>query len=175
MVAIALLASVCAITFGTSLVRMNRAEDRLGVRVVVYTATRPIAPGETIDSAIIASVLVPQVGLAPSTLTVPPTSLVARQHIATGDLLNTTNVRITSSFHVPRGWRLVMVVPAVAMPNLAPGSVVDIVADAEVVAAGALVEEIIDEGRQVLVAVPADFAPLVATLTVTGEVSLVVN
>jgi len=65
------------------------------------------------------------------------------------------------------------VVPAVAMPILAPGSRVDIVVNADVIVARVLVAETIDEGAQVLVAVPAEHAALVATLAVTGEVSLI--
>ena len=68
-----------------------------------------------------------------------------------------------------------MVVPALPMPNLMPGSIVDIVVNAEVVASRVRVDDTIDDGRQVLVAVPPEQAAQVATLAVTGQVSLITN
>jgi len=172
-VAIAVLAGLCALIFALTLHAMNRAEARLGERVTAYFAMRDFAPGEEIDSASVLARRVPRLGLPPSTLTKSPASFVTRQHVAKGDVFNGTNVKFDPLTHVPPGWRLVMVVPAVAMPNLAPGSRVDIVVNADVIVARVLVAETIDEGAQVLVAVPAEHAALVATLAVTGEVSLI--
>ena len=172
-IAIAVLAGTCALTFGLALHGMQRAESRLGARTVAYFALRDFAPGEVIDAASVFTKSIPNVARVPSTLTNNPASLVARQHVAKGDVFSTTNVHTDPQLHMPPGWRLVMVVPVVAMPNLVPGSNVDIVVNAEVVAARVLVADTIDGGRQVLVAVPAEYAPLVATLAVTGEVSLI--
>ena len=172
-IAISLLAGTCALTFGLALHGMHRAESRLGARTVAYYALRDFAPGEVIDAASVFVRRIPSIALAPSTLKSTPASLVARQHVAKGDVFNTTNVHTEPQVHVPPGWRLVMVVPVIAMPNLAPGSNVDIVVDAEVIAARVFVADTIDDGRQVLVAVPAEHAAVVATLAVTGEVSLI--
>ena len=172
-IAVAALAGICALTFALALHGMNRAEARLGSRVTTYFAMREFAPGETIDAASVISRQVPRVGLSPSSLIDSPVSLVTRQHVAKGDVFNSTNVNFEPLTHVPPGWRLVMVLPAVAMPNLAPGSKVDIVMNADVIVARVLVAETIDKGSQVLVAVPAERAALVATLAVTGEVSLI--
>lgn len=172
-IAISALAGICALTFALTLHGMNRAEARLGDRVTAYFAMRDFAPGEMIDAASVFSRHVPRVGLSPSSLINSPISLAARQHIAKGDVFNSTNVNFEPLTHVPPGWRLVMVLPAVAMPNLAPGSKVDIVVNAEVIVARVFVAETIDDGTQVLVAVPAEHAALVATLAVTGEVSLI--
>ncbi len=172
-VAILTLAGISALTFALTLHGMNRAEARLGNRVTAYFALRDFAPGEPIDPASVIARRVPSIALSPSTLSESPVSFVTRQHVAKGDVFNSTNVSFDEHTHVPAGWRLVMVVPAIAMPNLAPGSKVDIVADANVIVARVLVAETIDNGSQVLVAVPAEHAALVATLAVTGEVSLI--
>ncbi|MFM8867238.1 MAG: hypothetical protein ACKOFZ_03005 [Ilumatobacteraceae bacterium] len=172
-IAIALLAGTCALAFGLALHGMQRAETRLGSRTVAYFALRDFAPGEVIDAASVITRRIPSIAIAPSTLTSTPVALVARQHVTKGDVFNTTNVHTDPRLHLPPGWRLVMVVPVIARPNLAPGSNVDIVVDADVVAARVFVADTIDEGRQVLVAVPAEHAALVATLAVTGEVSLI--
>jgi len=174
-VATAFLTAVSALAFGLSLHGMQSAEAQLGERTTVYVAVRNIAPGEPIDVTSVRTRHVPALALAPSTLRRPPTSLVARQHIAAGDMLSTTNVRTSPNVHLPRGWRLVMVVPVLPMPNLMPGSIVDIVVNAEVVAARVRVDDTIDRGRQVLVAVPPEHAAVVATLAVTGQVSLISN
>jgi hypothetical protein len=173
-IAIITLSSVMALTFGLTLHAMNSATERLGAHEVVYVAVREIAPGDVLDSRSFATRHLPALAVAPSTLHSLPSSPVARQHIAVGDVLNTTNVR-SAHVHVPRGWQLVMVVPALPMPNLMPGSIVDIVVNAEVVAARVRVDDTIDDGRQVLVAVPPDQAAQVATLAVTGQVSLITN
>ena len=172
-VAISLLAGISALLFALTLHGMNRAEARLGERVTAYFALRDFAPGEAIDATSVIARRVPRIGLSPSSLIDSPVSLVTRQHVAKGDAFTSTNVNFDEHTHVPPGWRLVMVVPAVSMPNLAPGSRVDIIVNAEVVVAGVLVAETIDKGSQVLVAVPAQHAALVATLAVTGEVSLI--
>lgn len=168
------LSSVMALTFGLTLHAMNSATERLGAHEVAYVAVRELAPGDTLDATAFVTRHLPTLALAPSTLHSLPTSPVARQHIAVGDLLTSSNVR-TTHVHVPRGWQLVMVVPALPMPNLMPGSIVDIVVDAEVVASRVRVDDTIDDGRQVLVAVPPEQAAQVATLAVTGQVSLITN
>ena len=172
-IAIFLFAGICALTFGVALHGMQRAEARLSSRVVAYYAMRDFAPGEVIDASAVFARHIPMIALAPSTLTSSPASLVTRQHVAKGDVFSTTNVHTDPQLHVPPGWRLVMVVPVIPMPNLAPGSKVDIVVNAEVVAARVLVDDVIDKGRQVLVAVPAEHAAVVATLAVAGEISLI--
>ena len=173
-IVIIILSSVTALTFGLTLHAMNSATERLGEHEVAYVATREVAPGESLDSSTFVVRQLPALALAPSTLHSLPSSPVARQHIAVGDLLTTSNVR-TTHVHVPRGWQLVMVVPALPMPHLMPGSIVDIVVDAEVVASRVRVDDTMDDGRQVLVAVPPEQAALVATLAVTGQVSLITN
>ena len=172
-IAILVFAGTCALTFGLVLHGMQRAEARLSSRVVVYYALRNFAPGEVIDTASVLAQRIPQIAVAPSTLTNTPASLIARQHVAKGDVFNSTNVHTDPQLHVPPGWRLVMVVPVIPMPNLAPGSKVDIVVNAEVVTARVLVTDVIDNGRQVLVAVPAEHAAEVATLAVASEISLI--
>ena len=172
-IAILMFAGTCALTFGLVLHGMQRAEARLSSRVVVYYALRNFAPGEVIDTASVLAQRIPQIAVAPSTLTNTPASLIARQHVAKGDVFNSTNVHTDPQLHVPPGWRLVMVVPVIPMPNLAPGSKVDIVVNAEVVTARVLVTDVIDDGRQVLVAVPAEHAAEVATLAVASEISLI--
>lgn len=173
-IAIIALSSVTALTFGLTLYAMNSATERLGKHEVAYVATREIVPGEPLDSTSFVARQLPALALAPSTLHSLPSSPVARQHIAVGDVLNTTNLR-SAHVHIPRGWQLVMVVPVLPMPNLMPGSIVDIVVDAEVVASRVRVDETIDDGRQVLVAVPPERAAQVATLAVTDQVSLITN
>ena len=172
-IAIFVFAGVCALTFGLALHGMQRAEARLSSRVVAYYALRDFAPGETIDVTSVFARRIPMIALAPSTLTSSPASLVTRQHVAKGDVFSTTNTHTDPQIHLPHGWRLVMVVPVIPMPNLAPGSRIDIVVNAEVVAARVLVDDVIDDGRQVLVAVPAEHAAVVATLAVAGEISLI--
>jgi flagella basal body P-ring formation protein FlgA len=171
-IASAALATLAALAFLLVLLDLRATTDALGARATVYVAVGELRPGDTITAARVRAVEQPSSFLPPTALDTSPVGSTARQHIAPGEHLTSTNVHAQADDHVPAGWRVVAVTARAALPPLAAGAYVDVIARAEVLVSGAVVVSVHDDGRSAMVAVPASTAAVVATEAALGEATL---
>jgi len=148
--------------------RADAARRAWSDTVEVWVADQPLGAGDPVsaDGATVAAVMVPE-GALPGGR--PPTGRVVRR-VAAGAVL--TDLDVThddpSTALIPDGWRGVAVVE-VTPSGASVGDRVDVVADGVVIASDAVVADTgVDPGTGVLLAVPADVAPLVALADDTG-------
>ena len=108
---------------------------------------------------------------AEGAITAAPTGSIARQHVGPGEILTDNDVVGSMSDTVPVGWRTVAVAADERTLEVSTGDRVDVVADGVVLAADGLV--IARQTSTVVVAVPAELAPLVAVAALDGRAVLV--
>ena len=166
------LATIAALIVGLALLNLQHASDALGARTNAYLTTRELRPGDTITATAIRRAEHPTAFLPPTALPDSPIGKSVRQHVMPGELLTSTNVHISSDDHVPRGWRVVAITARSTLPPLEAGSRADVIARAEVVVTGAIVVSVSDAGRSAMIAIPAEFAAIVATEAALGEATL---
>ena len=112
----------------------------------------------------------------PSTRTSLPSSLTATSDISEGDVISLQNTAAAGEgASVPAGMRAVSIVPRVAIPALAPGTFVDIIANGQILAAHGIVLSTLENNVGVVVAVPEMLAPAVASAASLGEATLVIS
>jgi hypothetical protein len=166
------LAVTAALAFLLVLNDLHRTNDALGRRTTAYVAVREVRPGDTITAAMVRGVEHPAAFLPPTALSESPAGSTARQHIAAGEHLTSTNVHSADHDHVPAGWRIVAVTARSALPPLTAGAHVDVISRAQVLVTGAVVVSVHEDGRSAMVAVPADSAAIVATEAALGEATI---
>ena len=175
-VAISALAIIAALVYALSVSQLHQQRSALGKYVLVHLASTNISVGEPISQHNTKTFTMPAQFVLPSTRTSLPISLTATSDIGEGDVISTQNSSANGeSASVPAGMRAVSIVPRVAMPALAPGTFVDIIANGQIIAAHGMVLSSLNDNVGVVVAVPELSAPAVASAAAIGEAALVIS
>ena len=175
-VAISALAIIAALVYALSVSQLHQQRSALGKYVLVHLASTNISVGEPISQHNTKTFTMPAQFVLPSTRTSLPISLTATSDIGEGDVIITQNSSADGeSASVPAGMRAVSIVPRVAMPALAPGTFVDIIANGQIIAAHGMVLSSLNDNVGVVVAVPELSAPAVASAAAIGEAALVIS
>lgn len=170
------LAIVAALVYALSVSQLHRQRDAFGNYVLVHVATNNIAAGQPITQQNTKTFTMPTQFVLPSTRTSLPSSLTATSDIGEGDVISLQNTAAAGEgASVPAGMRAVSIVPRVAMPALAPGTFVDIIANGQILAAHGIVLSTLENNVGVVVAVPELSAPAVASAAAIGEAALVIS
>lgn len=160
---------VAAASTGALLADVASTSAALGRTVRVAVAIAPLAPGDTVSAATVVLRSLPAGAVPATALVAIPVDAALRQHVSSGEVLTAADLAKEGA-HLPEGWRSVAIAGRGAFPPLDTGARVDVIAGAVVLAAGAVVVGIADGG--VVVAVPAESAPAVATAAAAGEATL---
>jgi len=163
------LGAVAAACTAALLANLVSAAEALGRTVDVAVAVAPLAPGDTVAVATVVLRSLPAAAAPATALTVVPVGAALRQHVSPGEVLTAADLA-TEGADLPDGWRTVAIAGRGAFPPLDPGARVDVIAGSAVLAAGAVVIDVADGG--IVVAVPAESAPAVATAAAAGEATL---
>ena len=170
------LAIVAALVYALSVSQLHQQRDAFGNYVLVHIATNNIAAGQPITHQNTKTFTMPTQFVLPSTRTSLPSSLTATSDIGEGDVISLQNTAAAGEgAAVPAGMRAVSIVPRVAMPALAPGTFVDIIANGQILAAHGIVLSTLENNVGVVVAVPELSAPAVASAAAIGEAALVIS
>ena len=164
-----MLGALAAASAALLLADLSSASAALGRRVTVAVAIAPLAPGDTVSAATVEVKSLPASAVPATALTAVPVDRALRQHVARGEVLTVADLSIDGAA-MPDGWRTVAIADRGAFPPVEPGARVDVIAASAVLAAGAVVVDVSDGG--VVVAVPAESAPAVATAAAAGEATL---
>ena len=174
--AISGLAIVAALVYALSVSQLHQQRDAFGNYVLVHIATNNIPAGQPITQQNTKTFTMPTQFVLPSTRTSLPSSLTATSDIGEGDVISLQNTAAAGEgASVPVGMRAVSIVPRVAMPALAPGTFVDIIANGQILAAHGIVLSTLENNVGVVVAVPELSAPAVASAAAIGEAALVIS
>jgi hypothetical protein len=174
--AISGLAIVAALVYALSVSQLHQQRDAFGNYVLVHIATNNIPAGQPITQQNTKTFTMPTQFVLPSTRTSLPSSLTATSDIGEGDVISLQNTAAAGEgAAVPAGMRAVSIVPRVAMPALAPGTFVDIIANGQILAAHGIVLSTLENNVGVVVAVPELSAPAVASAAAIGEAALVIS
>ena len=169
------LAVIAALVYALSVSQLHQQRDAFGKYVLVRIASTTISAGEPITQQNTKSFTMPTQFVLPSTRTSLPPTLTATSDIGEGDVISLQNsAAVGEGAAVPVGMRAVSVVPRVAMPALAPGTFVDIIANGQILAARGIVLSTLNNNVGVVVAVPELSAPAVASAAAVGEAALVI-
>jgi hypothetical protein len=175
-VVITVLAIIAASIYALSVSQLNQQRDAFGDYVLVHIATSNVSAGEPITQQNTKTFTMPTQFVLPSTRTSLPSSLTATSDIGEGDVISLQNTAaVGEGAAVPAGMRAVSIVPRVAMPALAPGTFVDIIANGQIIAAHGIVLSTLENNVGVVVAVPELSAPAVASAASIGEAALVIS
>lgn len=170
------LAIVAALVYALSVSQLHQQRDAFGNYVLVHIATNNIAAGQPITQQNTKTFTMPTQFVLPSTRTSLPSSLTATSDIGEGDVISLQNTAAAGEgASVPAGMRAVSIVPRVAIPALAPGTFVDIIANGQILAAHGIVLSTLENNVGVVVAVPELSAPAVASAAAIGEAALVIS
>ena len=173
---ISVLAVIAALVYALSVSQLHQQRNAFGNYVLVHIASTNISAGEPITQQNTKTFTMPTQFVLPSTRTSLPSPLTATSDIGKGDVISLQN---TAAFGegaaVPAGMRAVSIVPRVAMPALAPGTFVDIIANGQIIAAHGIVLSTLENNVGVVVAVPELSAPAVASAAAIGEAALVIS
>lgn len=178
-------AGVAAAVFLTNVIQLQSQKNRLAANFMVLVATSDIEPGDLVTSAEVRSLLVPASLVAATVMVDLPNTAYAKQSIGVGELITSINVSEKSSnvSAVPAGWRTVAITSPTALPPMSAGDRVDVIANGVVLVANAVVVSTTGEMStsgtmafitQVVIGVPAESAPSVATAAALGDATLVV-
>ncbi len=170
------LAIVAALVYTLSVSQLRQQRDAFGNYVLVHIAANNIPAGQPITHQNTKTFTMPTQFVLPSTRTSLPSSLTATSDISEGDVISLQNTAADGEGpSVPAGMRAVSIVPRVAMPALAPGTFVDIIANGQILAAHGIVLSTLENNVGVVVAVPELSAPAVASAAAIGEAALVIS
>jgi len=170
------LAVVAALVYALSVSQLHQQRDAFGNYVLVHIASTNISAGEPITQQNTKTFTMPTQFVLPSTRTSLPLSLTATSDIGKGDIISLQNTAAAGEgASVPSGMRAVSIVPRVALPALAPGTFVDIIANGQIIAAHGIVLSSLNDNVGVVVAVPELSAPAVASAAAIGEAALVIS
>lgn len=178
-------AAIAAAVFLVNVIQLQSQKNRLAANFTVFVATANMATGDPVSTAEVRPLLVPASLLAASVITDLPDTAFARQSIGVGEIITSINVgdKSSSITAVPTGWRTVAITSPTALPPMAVGDHVDVIANGVVLVANAVVVSTSGEKSntgemvfitQVVIGVPAEFAPGVATAAALGDATLVV-
>lgn len=174
--AISALAIIAALVYALSVSQLHQQRNALGKSMVVHLASTTISAGQPITQHNTNTFTMPAQFVLPSMRTSLPSTLTATRDIGKGDAISTQNSSADGeSASVPAGMRAVSIVPRVAMPPLAPGTFVDIIASGQIIAAHGIVLSSLHDNVGVVVAVPELSAPAVASAAALGEAALVIS
>ena len=169
------LAVIAALVYALSVSQLHQQRNAFGNYVLVHIASTNISAGEPITQQNTKTFTMPTQFVLPSTRTSLPPALTATSDIGEGDVISLQNTAaVGEGAAVPAGMRAVSIVPRVAMPALAPGTFVDIIANGQILAAHGIVLSTLENNVGVVVAVPELSAPAVASAAATGEAALVI-
>jgi hypothetical protein len=170
------LAVIAALVYALSVSQLHQQRDAFGNYVLVHIATSNVSAGEPITQQNTKTFTMPTQFVLPSTRTSLPPSLTATSDIGEGDVISLQNTAaVGEGAAVPAGMRAVSIVPRVAMPALAPGTFVDIIANGQIIAAHGIVLSTLENNVGVVVAVPELSAPAVASAASLGEATLAIS
>jgi hypothetical protein len=173
---ISVLAVIAALVYALSVSQLHQQRNAFGNYVLVHIASTNISAGEPITQQNTKTFTMPTQFVLPSTRTSLPSSLTATSDIGEGDVISLQNTSaVGEGAAVPAGMRAVSIVPRVAMPALAPGTFVDIIANGQILAAHGIVLSTLENNVGVVVAVPELSAPAVASAAAIGEAALVIS
>ena len=173
---ISVLAVIAALVYALSVSQLHQQRNAFGNYVLVHIASTNISAGEPITQQNTKTFTMPTQFVLPSTRTSLPSPLAATSDIGKGDVISLQNtVAVGEGAAVPAGMRAVSIVPRVAMPALAPGTFVDIIANGQILAAHGIVLSTLENNVGVVVAVPELSAPAVASAAAIGEAALVIS
>jgi hypothetical protein len=162
--------------YALSVSQLHQQRNAFGKYVLVHIASTNIPAGQPITQHNTKTFTMPAQFVLPSTRTSLPSSLTATSDIGEGDVISTQNSSAAGeSASVPTGMRAVSIVPRVAMPAVAPGTFVDIIANGQIIAAHGIVLSSLNDNVGVVVAVPELTAPAVASAAAIGEAALVIS
>jgi hypothetical protein len=169
------LAVIAALVYALSISQLQQQRNAFGNYVLVHIASTNISAGDPITQQNTKTFTMPTQFVLPSTRTSLPASLTATSDIGEGDVISLQNTAaVGEGAAVPAGMRAVSIVPRVAMPALAPGTFVDIIANGQILAAHGIVLSTLENNVGVVVAVPELSAPAVASAAAIGEAALVI-
>ena len=173
---ISVLAVIAALVYALSVSQLHQQRNAFGNYVLVHIASTNISAGEPITQHNTKMFTMPTQFVLPSTRTSLPSPLTATSDIGEGDVISLQNTAaVGEGTAVPSGMRAVSIVPRVAMPALAPGTFVDIIANGQIIAAHGIVLSTLENNVGVVVAVPELSAPAVASAAAIGEAALVIS
>jgi len=183
--AIALCAGVSALVFYVNVIQLQSQKQQLAANITVLVATSDIASGDLVTNSAVQQLLVPASLVAATVITDLPNNAYAQQSIGVGELITSINVADESSgiSIVPAGWRTIAITSPTALPPMSAGDHVDVIANGVILVANAVVlstsGELSPQGgmvfiTHVVIGVPADSAPSVATAAALGDATLVV-
>jgi len=183
--AVALCAGIAAVVFFVNVIQLQSQKQKLAANFNVFVATRDIAAGDPVTTAVVRPLLVPASLVAATVIAGLPNTAYARQSIGVGELITSINVADESSSIsiVPAGWRTIAITSSIALPPMSAGDHVDVIANGVVLVANAVVVSTSGELSppssmvfitHVVIGVPADSAPSVATAAALGDATLVV-
>ena len=173
---ISVLAVIAALVYALSVSQLHQQRNAFGNYVLVHIASTNISAGQPITQQNTKTFTMPTQFVLPSTRTSLPSPLTATSDIGKGDVISLQNtVAVGEGAAVPAGMRAVSIVPRVAMPALAPGTFVDIIANGQIIAAHGIVLSTLENNVGVVVAVPELSAPAVASAAAIGEAALVIS
>lgn len=176
---------VAALVFFVNILQLQSQKQQLAAHFTVFVATSDIASGELVTTAVIHPIRVPVSLVAASVIVDLPSMAYAQQDIGVGEVITSVNVadRQANISAIPVGWRTVAITSATALPPMSAGDHVDVIANGMVLVANAVVVSTNGELfpsnsaaliTQVVIGVPADAAPSVATAAAFGDATLVV-
>jgi hypothetical protein len=182
---IALCAGVASVVFFVNIIQLQSQKQQLAANFTVFVATSDIAAGDPVTTDMVRPLLVPASLVAASVIIDFSKIAYARQSIGVGELITSINVADKSSdiSIVPVGWRTIAITSPTALPPMSAGDHVDVIANGVVLVANAVVVSTTGELSSssnmifithVVIGVPAESAPSVATAAALGDVTLVV-
>ena len=173
-ITISVLATCAACIYALAVRDLQTRAHAFGKYTVVHVATHDIAIGDPITSTDVQDFSMPSQFVLPSTVLELPDSLSATTNIQQGDVISEQNTSANNhQVAVPIGMRAVSIVPRTAMPTLQPGSLVDIVANGQIIAARGIVLTTLDDNAGMVIAVSESNAPAVASAAASGEAAIV--
>lgn len=173
-ITISLLATCAALIYALAVRDLQTKTQAFGKYTVVHIAAHEITIGEPITASDTQTFTMPSQFVLPSTLLELSQSLTATTNIEQGDVISEQNTSANNhQVAVPTGMRAVSIVPRTAMPTLQPGSLVDIVANGQIIAARGIVLTTLDDNSGMVIAVSESNAPAVASAAASGEAAIV--
>ena len=162
----------CGVTLiATSLVadhrRVEAELDALGDQVEIFVVTNEIDAGDALDHTNMMQTFVPRRFRVASAVD-DVAGLVATHSLNPGDVLTTSNTSDGDETIIPDGWRGLTIDAGPLAERLAPGAIVDVMANGTFLVEGARVIDVVKDSRSVLIAVPQDRVVAVADAASVG-------
>ena len=164
-VAIAALSGALALGVARAMAGVDAARRSWGDQETVWIASAAIEPGQPIVAA---RSDVPRAVVPAGAIDGRPIDVVARQHIGPGEIITNADIAIAGPAGlIPDGW-VAFAVPA-TVEHFAIGDHLEVYTAEQLVGAGLVV----DRGEsELMVAIPADAAPAMATALLADAVTL---